>query len=267
VINYDPKKGPIPKFKLGEIDFSRPSVIALLTANVVPLLGVLFLDWSTFAIVVLYWSENVIIGAINVLKMIVCRPTEEAINLANVSAKQLDGNSRQVRKLLQQQAPRLAFAHQASKLFFIPFFIFHYGLFCFVHGVFVFTMLGDQGMPFGGPLDVLPIFFDRLRAERLTWALLALTASHLFSFFTNFIGRGEYRRVTVLLLMFQPYGRIVVMHIAILFGAFLIVALGSPVWMLVILIIGKTILDLGLHMLQRQEDDKHPESAPVLTTN
>jgi hypothetical protein len=58
-----------------------------------------------------------------------------------------------------------------------------------------------------------------------------------------------------------------VMHIAILFGAFLIMTLGSPVWMLVILIIGKTIMDLGLHMLQRQEDDKQPESPPILTTN
>jgi hypothetical protein len=267
VITSDPKKKPIPKFKLGEIDFSRPSVMALLAANVVPLLGVLFLGWSTFAIVVLYWSENVIIGAINVLKMMVCCPTEEAINLANVSAEQLEGNSRQVSKLLEQQAPRQAFAHQASKLFFIPFFIFHYGLFCFGHGEFIFTMLGNQGMSFGGPLEVLPEFFDRLRAEGLTWALLALTASHLFSFFTNFIGRGEYRRVTVPLLMFQPYGRIVVMHIAILFGAFLIEALGSPVWMLVILIIGKTIMDLGLHMLQRQEDGKQPESPPILTTN
>jgi hypothetical protein len=128
-------------------------------------------------------------------------------------------------------------------------------------------MLGDQVMPFSGPLEMIPQFFDKLRAEGLTWALLALTASHLFSFFTNFIGRGEYRRVTVPLLMFQPYGRIVVMHIAILFGAFLIMALGSPVWMLVILIIGKTIMDLGLHMLQRQEDDERPESPPILTTN
>jgi hypothetical protein len=257
---------PPTMFKFSEIDFSRPSVITLLAANVVPLLGVLFMGWSTFSVVVLYWAENVIIGAINVLKMIVCNPTEDAINLANVSAKQLEGNSNQVRKLLAQQAPRLALAHQASKLFLIPFFIFHYGLFCFVHGVFVFTMLGNQGMPFGGPLEVLPEFFDRLRAEGLTWALAALTASHLFSFFSNYIGRGEYRRVTVPLLMFQPYGRIVVMHIAILFGAFLIMALGSPVWMLVILIIGKTIMDLGLHMIQRQQDGDDSQSPPILTT-
>jgi hypothetical protein len=253
-------------FNLREIDFSRPSVVALLAANVVPLLGALFLGWSTFAIVVLYWAENVIIGAINVLKMVICYPTDEAINLANVSSKQLEGNSKHVRKLLEQQAPGMALAHQASKLFFIPFFIFHYGLFCFGHGVFVFTLLGDESMPFGGPLESISMFADRLRAEGLTWAVVALAASHLFSFCANFIGRGEYRRVTVPQLMFQPYGRIVVMHIAILFGAFLIMAFGSPIWMLVILIIGKTIMDLGLHMLQRQEDDDLAESPSVLTT-
>lgn len=108
------------------------------------------------------------------------------------------------------------------------------------------------------------MFADRLRAEGLAWAVVALAASHLFSFFTNFIGRGEFRNVTVPILMFQPYGRIVVMHVAILFGAFLIMAFGSPAWMLVILIIGKTIMDLGLHMLQRQEDSEQQESLPII---
>jgi hypothetical protein len=35
--------------------------------------------------------------------------------------------------------------------------------------------------------------------------------------------------------------------------------------MLVILIVGKTFMDLGLHMLQRQEDSKQTESPPILT--
>lgn len=260
------KNSPFRLFKLSEINFSRPSVVVLLAANVIPLLGVLFLGWSTFAIVVLYWAENVIIGMINVLKMVVCSPTEDSINLANVAKKQRSDNSKQIRTLLEQQVSRLAVANHASKLFFIPFFIFHYGLFCFVHGVFVFTLLGNESMPFGGPFESFSMFANRLRVEGLSWALVALAASHLFSFFSNYLGRGEYRRVTVLQLMLQPYGRIVVMHIAILFGAFLIMALGSPVWMLVMLILGKTVMDLGLHMIQRQADGDDVESPPIFTT-
>ena len=47
----------------------------------------------------------------------------------------------------------LRWANQASKLFFIPFFIFHYGMFCFVHGVFLFAIFDREGggfEPFGG---------------------------------------------------------------------------------------------------------------------
>jgi hypothetical protein len=42
-------------------------------------------------------------------------------------------------------------------------------------------------------------------------------------------------------------GRVVVLHIAILFGAFATFILSSPVILLLLLIAGKTVLDLKLH--------------------
>jgi hypothetical protein len=48
--------------------------------------------------------------------------------------------------------------------------------------------------------------------------------------------------------MAAPYGCIVVLHIAILFGAFVITALGSPVFMLLLLIVGKIALDVKLRI-------------------
>ncbi|MDH3417747.1 MAG: DUF6498-containing protein, partial [Gammaproteobacteria bacterium] len=53
---------------------SRPSAIVLIVANLVPLFGVLFLGWRVFDVIILYWAENVVIGVINVLRMIVCIP-------------------------------------------------------------------------------------------------------------------------------------------------------------------------------------------------
>ena len=47
--------------------------------------------------------------------------------------------------------------------------------------------------------------------------------------------------------MVAPYGRIVVLHLAIIFGAFATMALGSPVYLLAILIVGKIMLDLKFH--------------------
>lgn len=253
--------------QLRSIKWANPTVISLLIANSVPLLGVLLLGWSTFAIVVIYWAENVIIGMINVLKMLICSPSQETLKLANTTLKQRNGNSELVQRLLERQSQGILVAHHASKAFFIPFFIFHYGLFCFGHGVFVFELLGGN-MSFVSPFNFWSDAFERLREEKLLWAVGALAASHLFSFFVNFIYRGEFRRVTVPQLMFQPYGRIVILHIAILFGAILIQFFGSPIWMLVILVVGKTILDVGLHQTERAKNaiNRRALGAPLIET-
>jgi hypothetical protein len=46
------------------------SLLALIAANLAPLFGVLFFGWDAAAIVLLYWIENLIIGAYNILRMI-----------------------------------------------------------------------------------------------------------------------------------------------------------------------------------------------------
>jgi hypothetical protein len=156
-------------------------------------------------------------------------------------------------------------AHHAAKLFFVPFFTFHYGMFCFVHGVFVFALLGEGGFMGGGggtglePFDVWNSSLKALQEQHLVWAVLALAGSHLWSFFTNYLGKGEYRRMTLPMLMIQPYGRIVVLHLAIILGAFATIALGSPVLVLLILIVGKSILDLKLHLRERKKNASQSE--------
>ncbi|MGB2011794.1 MAG: DUF6498-containing protein, partial [Akkermansiaceae bacterium] len=57
------------------------SGFVLIGANLIPLAGVLAWDWSIFHVVVVYWLENVIIGAINILKMITCSPDARQFNL------------------------------------------------------------------------------------------------------------------------------------------------------------------------------------------
>jgi hypothetical protein len=91
-------------------DWQRPSVIALLLANLVPVAGVFIFHWEVFPLMFLFWSENVIIGAFNVLKMFCASPKTTAKG--------------------------------AGKLFNIPFFCFHYGMFTFVHGVIIIQIFG-----------------------------------------------------------------------------------------------------------------------------
>src|SRR5581483_969371 len=97
---------------LRDIDWRQPSVIALLLANVVPVFGVLFLHWEVFPLMFLFWSENVIVGAFNVLKMLANQPGSAVMWI--------------------------------GKFFFIPFFCIHYGMFTYVHGILVMGLFGGN---------------------------------------------------------------------------------------------------------------------------
>ena len=193
----------------------RPSAIALIVANLVPLAGVLLFDWRVFDILMLYWAENVVIGVVNVLRMGVCRG--------------------------------------GMKWFLIPFFFLHYGFFCFGHLLAV-TEIFSESM---GTATVWLYFFGMPLADAwkspLWPAIAAIAASHMFSFFGNFIAGGEYRRTSASELMGRPYGRIVVLHVTIIIGAALIEWLGSPMMMLVALVAAKIALDLRLHVAERDK--------------
>jgi hypothetical protein len=213
--------------------FLSSSVLVLIAVNLLPLWGAVMWNWSVFEIVLLYWMENVVIGAINVVKMATCAPNLTAAAPATTKSPFTDG-----------ALPLTPAVHHASKLFLIPFFAFHYGMFCLVHGIFVFLLLGSGQSAFGDASSEVPAFLTGGGGL----LILAIGASHLWSLATNFFGRGEFRRVTVMEQMFAPYARVVVLHVAIVFGAFAIMLAGSPLGLLALLVLGKIALDAGLHL-------------------
>lgn len=187
----------------------------LVLANLVPIYGVMALGWEVYPVVLLFWTENLIIGGFNVLKMLSCRPQEAESWLV--------------------------------KIFFVPFFCFHYGIFTLVHGVFVVVLFGG-GLRQGAPPLQWSEVFHTIGQLHLGYAVLALFASHAFAFGYNFLWRGEYRTASVPTLMQSPYGRVIVLHLAMLGGAFLILKLHAPQGALALLVLLKIALDvLGHH--------------------
>ena len=206
-------------------DWLRPSVIALVLANLVPVFGVLFLHWEVFPLMFLFWSENVIIGVLNVLKMLTANP-ESPISWA-------------------------------GKLFVIPFFCVHYGMFTFIHGIFVIGLFGG-GFKSGAGFPGAEMFWRVAQENYLGWAILGLAVSRGISFVTNYLVNGEYQRASLPQLMQQPYGRIVVLHLAILGGGFLVMALHSPLMGLLLLVALKIALDLRGHFAERKKFSDNP---------
>ena len=180
----------------------------------------LFLGWDVGALVVFYWSENLVIGAYNLLKM------------AAVAG------------------PKAIFPG--------TFFLIHYGGFCAVHGFFILAMLLDESASLGEATWPLFLVFvqlllqviDRVLAQAPpAWllAFLGLLITHGYSFVTNFLAGGERERATIPSLMAAPYRRIVVLHVAVIAGGFGVAALGEPLVLLIALVALKTVADLALH--------------------
>ncbi len=61
--------------------------------------------------------------------------------------------------------------------------------------------------------------------------------------------------------MFAPYGRLVVLHVTIIFGGLLIGVTGAPAAAIVVLVLLKIALDLGLHLAEHRNAEKRPSGA------
>jgi hypothetical protein len=87
-------------------------------------------------------------------------------------------------------------------------------------------------------------------------SIAALFISHGISFYTNFIGEREYEGATVSGLMTAPYNRIIVMHLTLIFGGWIILLIGMPTGALVLLLLLKTAADLHAHRHEHASIDR-----------
>ncbi|MCP4287954.1 MAG: hypothetical protein GY792_26545 [Gammaproteobacteria bacterium] len=183
----------------------------MIALNALPIYGVLSWGWQSFDLIFLYWLENLIIGALNILRMLV-RPYRHGLDFA-------------------------------MPLFFAPFFTLHYGMFCLVHGVFVFSLFGQDRFDSQGLTDVLQHIWPVLQGNHLLWAAICLLLLQVFDWLRDITKNGP-GFDNVKALMMAPYRRIVVLHITLIVSGFALAALDEPVVGLMILILLKTAFDI-----------------------
>ena len=231
---------------------STGAVVALIVANAIPLVGALFLGWNVWMILVVYWLENGVVGFVNVLKILRAEGPADRTSDWRMNGRPIT------------HVGRGAIA---------GFFLIHYGIFWFVHGVFVLTMPLFAGVGTESP-DVVPLFpvegqsgdgafpFEPGPGSEMTsgfelgsvlLAVVALAISHGLSFVFNYLGRGEYKRASAAGQMFAPYGRLVVLHITIIVGGMAIAFTRAPAAALAILVVLKTLMDIGFHLAEHRK--------------
>ena len=178
---------------------SRIPKASLLLANLVPVIGVVFLNWTIASVIVLYWLENFVVGFFNILKM---------SKIKNTNLFQNNKSQHVAKIIVPVLSPKVIIF---IKAFFIIFFILHFGFFTFGHGQFVLIF-------FGFPSPIIALFIP----------LMFLFISHGISYIVNFIGKKEYEKVSLIRQMMMPYSRLFVMHITIMIGGIITLFLYAP---------------------------------------
>ncbi|HYF22874.1 MAG TPA: DUF6498-containing protein [Caulobacteraceae bacterium] len=188
-------------------------LIAAAMGNILPLVGVVFLGWDSFLVLLSYWIETIVLGAVTLLRMISAGATRGGLSLATL-------------------------------LFLAPFFILHFGLFCTVHGTFLYAIFAD-GLGSGADSDAIVERTLKVLTwnEGFRWSVLAVVAIHLVALAITTVRNKGWREVEPIALMFEPYGRVVVLHLVIMAAALPVMLMGEPAWGVILLPLIKIGLD------------------------
>ena len=209
---------------------SKPIFVSfLILLNAIPIYGVFEWGWKSFDLIFLYWLENLIIGAIMILRMVV-RPYSHAVEFA-------------------------------LPVFLVPFFTFHYGMFCFVHGTFVVSLFGEGLQSELANMDLMEMILPLVESRHLFWPLMGLLAYQLLDWVRDVSERGlgsdGIKQLTI-----APYRRIIVLHITIIASGFALGTLNEPLVGLLLLVAFKTGMDI--YHWNKDEQAAAQTDAPVI---
>lgn len=202
------------------LTLGTPRAVLTLAYNFVPVLGVILWGWDAFALIFIYWIENVLIGVRTFITMVL----------------------------------RSVVGGEPSALFMAGFFTVHFGMFCFVHGLFVVTMFAEAAAP-DTPFDLLAIALKQMQANLNFAAAVGAAAGWQAAELIFAIRRGDLNTQTAQALMLAPYPRIMVLHLTIIVFGFALIATGAPQAGVVLLALFKTVADVGLVSWGERRDE------------
>ena len=212
---------------------SYPSAWVLILSNLFPIFGLIFLDFDILSVFLIYWAESGVVGFYSILKMVFIKDTSMSVSVSGVPVK-IQSNF---------------FA--GFKFFMIPFFIFHFGGFMMGHLFFILFFFSLEKSGFFWPFSMVGVAFSYFR---IIWiGVLLLFISHGYSFYVNYLRSGEYNKLSIQTAMFQPYKRIIIMHVTLVLGGFLFTFSGQLLAILVLFVFLKIIVDLGSHLKEREK--------------
>lgn len=208
------------------------SLPVLVLANLMPLIGVTFLGWDIFQIIILYWLETLVIGGFTVAKILNSgKPVVDASAIETV----IDPKSGMVGYELKSNGDYVS-EFTGKFIVFLGIQLLFIGL------IFLPGMRSDHHFS--------QVITD---TKQFIPAFLALIVSHGYSYFTNYLGKKEFLAYSPKEIILQAFSRIILMDIAVIVGMALAVEFNydTSIVVLLILVLLKIIFDLTAHIFER----------------
>jgi hypothetical protein len=181
------------KRKLTEADWF------LIVANLLPVYGVWFLGWSAREVFLVYCLETIIIGFFTLVKLGIVTAVRKSDWWENNGSRTM-----------------------MSGLFFMLFFIMHYGFFVAIQTGIFFGIMSMHHNDTPGILQVL--YHPRTYLGREAWLMLsAFVFGYGYENLSRFIMNNEYRTKSFARIMFEPYMRIFIQQFTVILGSFVLV--------------------------------------------
>jgi len=214
-------------------------LISLIFANLVTIVLAILGNWDLATVMFIYWAQSIIIGIFTVISLL----SADTAALGADLQKPIDE-----RGGMEKITPRFVWFYTYM---LAGFFTLHYGLFHWVYLNFIVESGLFGTVNFADP-DI--------------WLSCALFfANHLYSYIT-YRNEGPKGAGYVNEQFFTPYRRIIPMHLTIIFGSIVILALGvfgitSTLPVLVLFLLLKTYSDITAHLIRHYREE-NPD-APV----
>ncbi len=194
---------------------TKISTTALVISNFILLWSVMNHGIGVLTLMFVYWSENIITGLFNTLKMMIAQEDFASNNAQSGII---------VVKYFFGRWPRIIF------------FIFGYGVFTIVQGTAILLLAS----------------FYEINFNVAWYGVVAIFLSHMISYLVNFIGMKEFKMITVGHLVYLSKKRLFILHVSIMFGGLALISLNNSLLLMALFVIFKTIVDLFFHIMEHK---------------
>ncbi|MCU4743170.1 DUF6498-containing protein [Natronoglomus mannanivorans] len=205
---------------------SQASFVVILLANLTSLAVVWWYDWQAHALLIGYWLETGVVGAVSVAKILRAEGADDPSAIR--SWTNVDGESPDAYVGQPNRAVADAFVRNYVWLWLFA-------------GVFLAIIPFAEEMP----LEVAS-------PSVVALAAVGLVASHVFSYWYEYVGKREYEHRGPVSLLVEPAPRFWALMLTLIFGLGATSISRSPVGAIAVLVVFKTSADLLAHRRERK---------------